>query len=305
MSWPNRARAILPIRVKDEADRYRIANIEVIRDTLAGQGPHRTVADPEQGMRVVFNISAKNALAFLDVQSGKPGRGAYLNRRAAARVVGQPLKGSTIRDRVDDVLADIAPGTLSAQNAHYGAMELNGTGMAYFGDICLVLKTAAVPQNTLTLLRNSYDLTVAPVVANLYVPGDRTRTHKRAVRRVREWAGLWSQDVPDMAVVKLLQHAPPSERRLTTGQISDRLLEDEDYIEVVLAAGFTPADVHEIRLSAQDVAKQGHIADALTRGPVSSVCDLLWRHRRRAVQALAQRSGMRCRVVTATGRSRA
>ncbi|WP_460082870.1 hypothetical protein [Roseibium sp. LAB1] len=259
-------------------------------------------------MQLVFNLSARHAVSFLDVQSGLPGRGRYLNRAAVTHLAGKPLTGTTVRERVDRVVTRVAASvgrSVATTDIHFGAAELNSSGIAYFGDVCLVLKSDKVPGGLLSLLRNSYDLTVAPVFAQIYVNGNRSKTEDNAVRVMTEWAGTWPDETGDLVVVKILQYAPPSERRLTTGLISTGVLQDEDFIEVVYEKSFTPKEVREIRLSPMDVAREAQIADRTMRGPSPSAADMLWRYRRRQVERDAKRVGLTCRVVTHSGRSRA
>lgn len=291
----------------DEGDLYRLANVEMIKATLAGAGPHSHTVKVELGMKAVVNIAARHALPFLDTTSGKPGRGTYINRPAVNRIVGTPPNGPTVRDRVDEVLEQAAADEghpTQAADMHFAALELNGTGIAYFGDVCLVLKDDAVPDDTLILIHNSYDMTVPPVVGEVYEPGDWRATKARAVKVARSWAGTWEQHAVEMAVVKVLFHRPDQERRLTTGQISDSVLTDEDYIEVVRGHSFSPAEVQEIRFSAADAAREAQIADHLMLGPHPTASEMLWRARRRAVWRMAQQEKLPCRVVTSTGRSR-
>lgn len=291
----------------DEGDLYRLANVEMIKSTLAGAAPHGHTVKVELGKKAVVNIAARHALLFLDMTSGKPGRGTYLNRPAVNHIVGRPPNGPTVRDRVDEVLEQAAADEghpTQAADMHFAALELNGTGIAYFGDVCLVLKDDAVPADTLILIHNSYDMTVPPVVSEVYEPCDWRATKDRAVKVARSWAGTWEQHAVNMAVVKILFHRPDQKRRLTTSQISDSILNDEDYIEVVRRQSFSPAEVQEIRFSAADAAREAQIADHLMLGPPPTASEMLWRGRRRAVRRMAQQAKLPCRVVTSTGRSR-
>lgn len=289
------------------ADAYRSANINAIRAALNGQGPHGTRTDPNRGMRVVVNLAARHAVTFLDTLSGRPAHGRYLNSSGIRKVAGQPLRSTTVRSRVDGVVSKVASmfgRTVARHEIHYGAAELNGTGISYFGDVCIVLKPDEVPAGTLTLLRNSYDLTVAPLFGMIYQPGNTAMTDANATAEMADWAGQWPNDARDIAVVKILQHAPPSERRLTTGQISKGVLDDEDYIEVVLEEGFTPSEAQELRISADDVAREAQIADRQLRGPSPTAAEMIWRYRRRQVDRSGRRERLPCRVVTHVGRSR-
>ncbi len=219
------------------------------------------------------------------------------------------MSGTTIRERIDAVVAETCnqrgySDRIRPKNIHYGAMEVNGTGIRYFGDITLVLRSAAVPAQTLVLLRNSYDLCCAPIVQRVYVRGKRKQTHANAVAELQDWAGDWPADARDMAVVKILEGLPERTRRLTTGMVSAGVLTDEDYIEVARKDGFRPADVEELRVSASDVAAEARIADRLRIGPLPSLAELQWRHRRRAVDREAAKVGLKVRTVVTAGRAR-
>lgn len=290
------------------ADAYRLANINAIRAALKGQGPHGSSTDTNKGMRVVVNLAARHAVAFLDTLSGRPAHGRYLNGSGLRKLAGKPLSSTTVRSRVDAVVSKVASSfgrTVAPHDIHYGAAELNGTGISYFGDVCIVLKPDEVPAGTLTLLRNSYDLTVAPLFEMIYEPGNSAMTEANAKAEMSDWAGQWPDDARDIAAVKILQHAPPSERRLSTGQISKGVLDDEDYIEIALETGFKPSEVQELRLSADDVACEARIADRQLRGPSPTAAEMIWRYRRRQVDRNGRREGLPCRVVTHVGRGRA
>lgn len=304
--WQEKAKNLKASSSDPEIGDYFAANREMARRTLTGKGPHPSSA-AEGGLRVAYNLPARVAVDFLDTLSGKPGHGRYLNRTDLARIHGKPLTGETIRERIDAALAKVSAGqeggTLTATNGYYGAMELNGTGIRYFGDICLVLKPKAVAASTLTLLRNSYDLCVAPVGTTL-AGLDRADQDRRAAEIAAGWAGQWEKDAVEIALVKILRHAAPTVRRMTTAQVSDGVLADEDYIEIVRDRGFTPGDVEEIRLTAGDAALEAWLADRARVGAAPSASQWLWRFRRRCIDHAAERAGLPLRTVTTTGRAR-
>lgn len=303
--WSQKAANLSPPAAhgSSDADDYFNANRDMIRRTLTGQGPHETSASAP-GMRIVFNLPVRHALSFLDQSSGQAGRGSYLNRADVRRVVGTALKGSTLRDRVDQAVcaaAGVLGQPLTPDNAYYGAMELNGTGVRYFGDVCLVLDPSE--DNPVMLIRNSYDLSVSPVVDDL-LPMSPDKQDKEAARIAGTWIGRWGSDACDMAIVKVMKHAMPTERRITVGQVSDAVLEGEDYIEIVRAQTFEPSDTEEIRLTAEDAALEGRIADRVRVGVTPSSTEMLWRFRRRCLDDAARRNGLTTRTVTTSGRAR-
>jgi hypothetical protein len=59
-----------------------------------------------------------------------------------------------------------------------------------------------------------------------------------------------------MAALKTFALRLVTERRLTTGQISAAVLEDEDYLEILKVGSFRPANLQEARVSATDTAAE-------------------------------------------------
>lgn len=303
--WNQKATSLSPPAATNSAvaDDYFVANVDMVRRTLNGKGPHIT-SSSAPGMRIVYNLPARHALSFLDHSSSQPGRGVYLNRTDVNRVIGTPLPKSSLRDRVDQAVcaaANALRSSLTPQTAYYGAMELNGTGIRYFGDVCLVL--APNDDNPVMLIRNSYDLSVPPVVNNL-LPLAPAGQDSAAARIAKEWIGKWKNDACDMAIIKVMTHAAPTERRMTVGQVSEAVLEDEDYIEIVRSKTFRPSDIEEIRLTAEDAALEARIADRIRVGGAPSSADMLWRFRRRWVDYAARQARLATRTVTSTGRAR-
>ncbi|MFN5997176.1 MAG: hypothetical protein ACK47C_00605 [Paracoccaceae bacterium] len=286
---------------------YFEANKDMVVSTLQGNSPHGG-AQQRHGLCVVFNLSALNVIRFLLSQRRGPGFGTYLNRHSAQRPVGRPHAGPSIRDRIDAALSAISTTLnlvpLGPIDAHYGAMELNGTGIRYFGDICLVLRADNVDPKTLILLRNSYDLNVTPVSRRF---GGLNRTAQDDLAQTilkDEWAGEWLAHGHFIAGKKIMDAAPETTRRMTTAQISQGVLDDEDYVEVVRAGSFTSHALLEIRQTAEDAAAEALIGDRSRIGHTPSAAHALWRHRRRAVARLAQEHALPIRVVTTSGRTR-
>src|SRR4029079_16002742 len=61
---------------------------------------------------------------------------------------------------VDEALAKLTAGP--KESIYFGAVELNGTGVRFYGDLCLILAPQNVPQTTVILESNSYDLVRPP-----------------------------------------------------------------------------------------------------------------------------------------------
>ena len=141
-------------RSVDHADAwadYRTANAEMIERTLRGTGPHATSVS-KGGMRVVYNISTAYIPNFMRASAAGPA--ADPNRydiKKANRQLGAGTSGADLRERIDDVVAAVGwpGGTNVREDLYYGAVELNGAGIRYFGDACLVLKPEAMPKDFL------------------------------------------------------------------------------------------------------------------------------------------------------------
>lgn len=275
---------------------WRRADVTSIQQTLQGVSPYSGAVKPDQGARVVFNISSAHIPSFM---TGAPDS-AYLNRYAvpAGRVGGAPKIDA--RTRIDDLLGAIlgVPG----QDLHYGAADLNGAGIRYYGDVCLVLKADAVADGTLVLDRNSFDLICPPLVEKTAPGGAWNATAAKA--EAEALSGRWKSCFVAMASCKILEGGPFACRRITIGMISEGLLRDEDYVEVVRDGSFGRADVAEARTAAGDAAADASIADRLVRGPTPDLTALLWRHRRRLAEAAFAAGGVPHRTVVSSGRVR-
>lgn len=260
---------------------YRAANERMIRRVVAGLdvdggGPTRG------GARIVFNTAGGHVPDILE--------GGYKNTydldTAPSRRVGhEPPAGR--RERVDDaVIAAIERETgerrsLTRADLYYGAVEVNGSGMRYYGDICLVLRD--VDPDQVVLYRNSYDLAREPIRS---ITGDDPDLLADEAARL---AGSW-EDVPAMVIAKLDDTLRmPVRRLLTTADVSAGVMDDEDYLEAPVTHSFAKADIIEARTSAADAAIEGMIAERSDRGPAPSLAELIWRaSRRTAVQALLE-----------------
>jgi hypothetical protein len=249
---------------------------------------------------MVFNISSAHFPAV--VGDGKtPGQ--YKNRHDLADklTVGSPPPSKTLRDYVDDVVATQTKGAEGKQ-LYYGAIELNGSGVRYFGDLCMVLKPNIDDDGTLILERNSYDLARSPLIER--IKKNPAGWNAGAVTEVQQLTGSWPGDVPDIATCKILDGATASERRLTTGSIAAGILVDEDYIEVVRTSSFGRPELEAVRVSAADAGAEARIGDRVSRGPAAALTEMMWRHRRRECERLASTHGLPTRVVLGLGRMR-
>lgn len=270
------------------------ANRAMVRNAMLGFGPDAQRPDPEAGERLVYNISSVHVGNVLSTR--------YLNGYDLKTILG--TRGvSRLRRQIDEVVAELAGNNQTPETSYYGAVELNGSGIRYFGDFCLVLKPNP-DRDGMLLFTNSYDVHRQPMRDSAFVSGNQVRTKQNRRDVLDGWAGRWPADAPDMAVLKLAATIAASRRRMTIGDIAANILVDEDYIEVARHGSFQAGDIEEIRVSAADAAAEARIADRLFAGPTPSLSELQWRHRRRAAETAALAAGLTVRVVLTLGRDR-
>ena len=280
----------------DHARDMAEANVDMVRRVFHGQGPDKDERDLARGARVAVNIAAVHIPAFCSA-----GCNAYKNTYDLQQTltlgeipIGDPIP---VRTLVDTVLAKIT--NEPPETIYFGAVEINGSGIRFYGNVCFIIKSEKVNAETVALDSNSYDLVRPPITPIGQAP-DLNKLELIAQAK----AGLWANDTPNMAVLKTMAVRNVAERRLTTGQISDAVLDDEDYLEVLMVGSFGVGDLEESRTFAGDAAEQGQISEQLRLGPCPTLAELQWRkHRLAAVRAL-QNQGVRSRVVTTSGRVR-
>ncbi len=194
------------------------------------------------------NMASEHVPAFC----AAGGSEAYLNAYDLAQVAAI----STTRVRVDNAIARF--GVASAK-LYFLAVEVNGTGIRFYGDMCLVLKPWEGLEDTRILNGNSYDLVRAP--ASQQTAGDDAKLDEAAELF---WGG-WGDDLAPMGALKTFS-SQRGERRLTTAQVSDAILDDEDYLEILRVGSFGTADVQEVRISAASVSAELQIAERMRHG---------------------------------------
>lgn len=274
----------------EEKVSYVRANAEAINGALAGRGPDDSTSSAA-GAVMVANISSTHVPAFCQAsRSGdsKPYKNTY---DLGKHVVGDRM---TRRVQVDAAL----PINFSYCEAYFGAVAITGAGVGFYGDICLVLKPSETDLNRVILDRNSYDLIRSPLKER--IKGDDTRRKEVAA----DLAGSWGADLSHIGTVKVLERRTATARRLTTGQIAEVILDDEDYIEVLRNGSFGSADLLEARTSAASATLEERIERRLQHGPAPTGNDLLWLKRRRRAEKQLRNCGIELRVVTTTGRAK-
>lgn len=298
--WSDKVDAVLKELGGDRgAGAWRKADQNTIDEALTGKSPYSGKIRPDARAHVAFNISSAHVPAFASRRDGR----AYQNRYdAGGRRTGEASPDGALdaREAIDVLLGGKAG--VAAESVYYGAVELNGSGVRYYGDVALILRPDRVSTDELVVDRNSFDLILAPL---------RSRTHptghwdeNAAAKVLDEIAGRWSANLANMAICKVLGGGLNPERRMTVGAISQGVLADEDYIEVIRTSSFDVTDLAEARLSAADAAVDGLVADRLRRGATPGWAELLWRHRRRRADQALRAARVATRVVLSAGRIR-
>lgn len=281
-------------RIHDEDESrsaYKSANADIIARAVDGAGTVSGVYRNRDGVRAVFNVSSSHLPAILDDR--------YQNCYAVTsrRVIGQRQSISQRRQAVDRVVAAAIPCEPKYTDLHYGAVELNGVGMRYYGDACIVLKRDELQHDTVVLFRNSYDLVRPPMLDSFL------ESNERAVELATSIMGTRA-DVTYMLACKMMHDPGIGERLLTIGRISQELIHDEDYFEVVRTRDFGHANIEEVRVSPGEVALELQIAEQIDSGPPPTLAELIWMYRREEARRAAARHGIPVRITISDGRTR-
>lgn len=285
--WAARVAEHLETLTPGQAREYAQAHHHMIGLALAGHGPDER--DSCVGARPVCNIPSAHVRAFCE--------GGYKNGYdlGKLRVGAEPVdqKPRTLLDRAIAKQAGCQP-----DGIYYAAAELNGSGVRFYGDVCLALRD--VEGETLVLDRNSYDLMRQPLRTKFNPAKD-----DELEAQVEQISGRWKADLTNLTTMKVFATPQPSGRRITTGQVSEGLLSDEDYVEVILTRSFGASEVHEARLNAVDATADEHIRRRAETGPVPSPTALKWVVDRDCAIRELGKKGLTIRVVVNAGRTRA
>jgi hypothetical protein len=281
--------------------RYAHANGSAIADAISGRGPDAAGSRTESGAHAVANIPSVHIPSFVRL-SIAGGRKPYKNGYDLGRYrIGALPPGATLsrRERVDRALP--LPVGASPENVYFCALELNGVGVRFYGDFSLVLRNKRMRSDTAVLDRNSYDVERSPIVDEITAldEGERDNARRDALKRL---SGSWARDLADIAVTKVFHELGGGQRRLTTGQISDALLSDEDYVEVLRIGSFSAFDLAEVRVSASDAALESLVAARLRHGPIPLWAEFVWRQRRRRAERALRTVAVPTHVVVTAGR---
>jgi hypothetical protein len=280
------------------------ANLAAIEGAIEGKGPDAADPDPRAGVRAVINIASVHIPNFCE-RSRTRRHPAYLNSydlKTTHIRIGEPPPDHHWKRReiVDNALAAVHQRGMN--EVYYAAAELNGAGVRFYGDICLVLKQDEVSPDTKVLDRNSYEVLRAPFRDAVEKRADEGR--KQAARRtiLLALAGSFDVDLKTISALKVLATTGERDRRLSTGQISGGVLDDEDYIEILKIGSFDANGVEAARLSNAEIALEGHVEQLLQRNRPASHSARLWLMERRAATRTLSDMGIEIAVVTTPGR---
>jgi hypothetical protein len=293
--WAERLRRLLNLiarRFKGEPGVHH-ANHDTVRRALLGMGPDNAYRHHDAGARMAVNLSSANVPEFC--------RHGYKNTYDLQASLGAAApRISERRERVDMAL----PIELcKRRDVYFGAVELGGAGMRYYGDICLVLKAEAVAASTVVLDRNSFDVDRAPAVDRIRALPQAQQDGARAAL-LRSWSGVWARDLAAMTTIRMHSAGATGTRRWTTGHVGRALVDDEDYLEVLKHGSFGVDDIQEARLFAADAALDAYVTSRVLNGPMPRLEALIWRRRRVAAEVALRAAGIPVRVVTHLGRER-
>jgi hypothetical protein len=301
-SWEQKLNSVVKAISKASGyNNYVDSNAKIVLRAIKGLQIESDEKNEGAGYRIVVNMSSAHVPTFCKQSSYK---NAY-ELEASPRVGHKPAKVSNKRRVVDAALRELTG--CKPESLYFAAVELNGSGISFYGDCCLTLRDDAVkkvlPAKSAKVLdRNSYDLIRSPLREEI----EATAGGAEAARatKAESLSGDFTNDLPFIAAIKVLESRPGAGRLLSTGIVSNGVLEDEDYIETLMTKSFASGDVDEVRLSAADVALDERIRSRGLSGLPPAHAELLWRRRRRVSEGRLSEKRIPVRVVTTTGRTR-
>lgn len=277
------------------------ANADTVARTLRGMGPDSPKVNSACGARMAVNMSSVHIPGFCS--DGYKNTYDLANEAKDKGLKGsEAIRVSQRRKLVDEALKECTG--VEPQQLYFGAVELTGAGIPFYGDICLILKPAAVSAETSILDRNSFDVDRSPCMERI----GRLPVGEQGLARaklLKSWAGAWGRNLAEMVTVRMHTMGFASGRRWTTGQVCRSIIDDEDYIEIAKVGGFNVHEIQEARLFAADVAIQAHISVCQQTGPTPSFTEMVWLHKRLNAQNALQNAGVKIRIVTRVGREKA
>jgi hypothetical protein len=274
---------------------FLLENVASVSQVIAGLGPDDSKPRDGAGARVVFNMACIHVAEFCNDSTSSPN--AYKN----AYKFSPSRKRVTVDETVERCAVALGH-SIAKEDISFGAIETSGTGIRFYGDMCLVLKPPSDMDQLVLIDRNSYDVARNPIAQRVTYGMSQGLTEAQARdNEMIAWLGRWA-DLAHMLAVKIIRRLPLGARRWTTGQIAQAVLEDEDYCEVLYPRSFNAGDLAEVRLSAADAAAESDITVREQSGEAPALHEIAWRDQRREARRALTRAKVPVRVVTTPGR---
>jgi hypothetical protein len=105
-----------------------------------------------------------------------------------------------------------------------------------------------------------------------------------------------------MLIMKVVPEIPNPSRLMTLGTVSDAVLHDEDYTEIVKEGSSSPQEIEEVREAPEEQVVEGHILQRVEQGALPRPAEIVWVARRACVRTDLTRAKLRTRVVASAGR---
>ena len=269
-TWKERVRLWLDHFGQDES--FLEGNRVLVRQVMENE---------DSGLRMVVNISADALLSFLASRH-------YYNLYAEPMIGGERLDTSKERRDVDGLLGF----GNAAGRFYFGAVALGGTGVRFYGEYCMVMKPSAVKDPWTRIFdRDSYDLLLSPL-----------KDAKSVTALAKQLAGDWKKDLVDMLTLKLLPELRGANGLITTGTVSERILHDQEFVEVHKWGGISLGEIEEVRQSPDEIAMEARIQSRSNAGFPPTAVELRWMQQRDDVVKALERETLHTRVVTLHGR---
>lgn len=302
-SWKQRSEDAKNDAAGDDKVRreYVDANASFVAEAINGRAAFSD-PDPSSGAHMVANIASVHIPRFVQASLAgdpKPYKNGYdLKRYRVGEVEPQ---GFTSRRETVDASLPLKAGA-KPSDVYFMAVELNGTGVRFYGDVSLLLRHSSVGRPTTILDRNSFELTRDPLAKR--IQDGSGSEHENRCKEARALAGTWHEDLEFIATIKVFGQLGGGARQWTQGQISDAVLVDEDYVEVLRIGSFSTKDLQVARIAAEDAAHESLIADRCRQGPSPSFESMLWRYQRRNADEALRAAGVTVHVIVTSGRTR-
>jgi len=292
-----------------ELAEYTKENAAIVARAISGEDLIDGHANEDGGARMAVNIASVHVPAFCKA-SREAGGKAYKNGYDLGKFrIGSNPPGENAPDvrKIREIVDESLPlNGASPENFYFGAVELNWTGVRFYGDLCFILKRDSVEKSTVILDRNSFDLIRPPIRTRVEekVMTNRTTLGVELKEEASKLGGNWKDDLAPMATLKIFESLQPRKRLLTTGQISRAVLEDEDYIEVLKSDSFGADALQEARLSAPEAAQDALTGDRVRHRPTPRFEALMMRRRHQRAEEELRKLGVRVRAMTTSGRTK-